>query len=66
MCLNNNTTTTLHDIQRLTIYVNVQGNPITLSLAGMKLKRKDLMWQLDAWCLAFVIGIVKTIVLSNV
>lgn len=48
------------DHERLTIFVNAQSKPISMSLAGMKLKRRDLAWQFALWVFAFAVSIFKT------
>lgn len=53
------------DAERVAICQNVQANPICMSLAGMKLKRMDLVWQFGAWLLALGISILKTFVQSH-
>ncbi len=45
--------------------MNVHGRPIEMSQAGMKLKRKDLVWQFALWCLAFVVSILKAEVINK-
>lgn len=54
------------DNRRMAIYIKAQSNPIVMSLAGMKLKRKDLAWQFALWCFAFVVSIAKAAVINEI
>lgn len=51
--------------ERVAIFVSATGSPIVMSLAGMKLKRKDLAWQFAVWCFTLVVSIVKASVVSD-
>ena len=51
--------------ERMAIFINAVSNPIVLSLAGMKLKRRDLAWQFAVWCFALAVGILKNVVANT-
>lgn len=53
------------DNRRMAIYIRAQGNPIVMSIAGMKLKRADLAWQLALWCLALAFSVGRAVVLKK-
>ena len=52
--------------ERRDICISAQAFPIAYSLAGVRLKRRDLLWQLLVWCIAFIVGILKKLVEDNV
>lgn len=53
------------DNRRMAIYIRAQGQPIGISLAGMKLKRKDLAWQFALWLFAFAVSSVRAAVINS-
>lgn len=56
------TTSQAKELERMRIYVIAQGSPIVLSLAGMKLRRIDLLWQFCGWCLPLVFSFIKAMI----
>lgn len=54
------------DNRRMAIYIKAQSNPIVMSLAGMKLKRRDIAWQFVVWCFATAVGVVKATVINKI
>lgn len=54
------------ELRRLTLFANAEAHKISMPLAWMRFKRRDIFVRFGLWGLSLVIGIVKTIVDSSV
>ena len=52
--------------ERKDIFVCALGCPITMSLAGMELTRKDLVLQLAAWFVAFLLSVLRSAAVEGI